>query len=209
VTPHTLLSHKHCAGPVLDPGRAGQRPASTHISTEGIGNPSQTRYSVPATIRAVDSESLVRTLQDFLTSSRDAVVLEDGAVSFDLSCAKYSISGEHDKCLLHLWSAERNIVRRVLEAEVKNGILRLTVQRMGQLRPSKLEICRGRDRRTPSTKKAARSLYQQHLQRVLERTHPGYTLPRLSTSMDLEHSFGLIYACGPLTRGAPLLRCSG
>jgi hypothetical protein len=150
---------------------------------------------------AVDSESLVRGLQDFLATSRDAVVVEDGAVSFDLAGAKYSISGDHGKCLLHLWSAERNIVRRVLDAEVKNGALCLAVQRMGQSRPSKLEICRERDRRTPSAKKAVRSLYQRNLQRVLERFCVGFTLTRLSTSMDLEHSFGPIYARGLLRKG--------
>ena len=105
------------------------------------------------------SESLVRTLEEFLAGSRDAVVLEEGAVAFDLARAKYSISGERGKCLLHLWSTERNIVRRVLEAEIKNDVLRLAVQRLGQTRPSKLEICRERDRRTPSARKAARSAY--------------------------------------------------
>ena len=74
-------------------------------------------------------------------------MLEDGAVMFDLAQSKYSISGEHNKCLLHMWSAERNTVRRVLDAEVKNGTLRLAVQRLGQARPTKLEICRERDRR--------------------------------------------------------------
>jgi hypothetical protein len=42
----------------------------------------------------VDSDSLVRTLQDFLAASPDAVVLEDGGLSFDLSRSKYSASGE-------------------------------------------------------------------------------------------------------------------
>jgi hypothetical protein len=92
-------------------------------------------------------------------------------------------------------------VRRVLEAELKNGVLRLAVQRMGQVRPSKLEICRDRDRRTPSAKKAARSLYQQRLQRVLERMYPGFALTRLSNAMDLEHSFGPIYVRGLLRKG--------
>ena len=89
-------------------------------------------------------------MEDFLAGSRGAVVLENGAVVFDLAQAKYSISGEYNKCLLHLWSAERNVVRRVLDAEVKNEVLRLAVQRLGQARPTKLEICRERDRRTPS-----------------------------------------------------------
>ncbi len=99
-------------------------------------------------------------MQEFLAEAAGAVVLEDGAVAFDLARAKYSISGEYNKCLLHLWSAERNTVRRVLEAEVKNGTLRLAVQRLGQARPTKLEICRERDRRSPTAKKVARISYE-------------------------------------------------
>src|SRR5215475_9701222 len=101
----------------------------------------------------MNAEALQSAIQDFLSEAASAVVFEDGAVAFDLVQAKYSISGEHNKCLLHLWSAERNTVRRVLEAEAKHGTLRLTVQRLGQARPTKLEICRERDRRTPSAKR--------------------------------------------------------
>jgi hypothetical protein len=146
-------------------------------------------------------ESLVRTVEDFLLCARDAVIIEDGAVVFDLAQSRYSISGERNKCLLHLWSAERNFARRVLEAEVKNEILRLAVQRMGQAKPSKLEICRERDRRTPTAKRAARVAYQRVLQCVLEKRFPGFTVDRLSTSMDLERSFGPVYARGLLRRG--------
>jgi hypothetical protein len=81
-------------------------------------------------------EALTRTLEDFLAGARDAVVLDEGAVLFDLAQARYSISGERNKCLLHLWSAERNVVRRVLDIEIKNEVLRLAVQRLGQTRPS-------------------------------------------------------------------------
>ena len=149
----------------------------------------------------MDSESLIRSLRDFLTGSSQAVVLEEGTIAFDLSYAKYSVSGEHGKCLLHLWSAERNIVRRVLDAETKNNILRLSVQRLGQARPSKLEICRERDRRSPSVKRTARAVYRCRLQRILERIFPGWKLMQLSTAMDLERSFGPIYSRGLLRRG--------
>jgi hypothetical protein len=54
-------------------------------------------------------------------------VIEDGAVMFDLGQAKYSVSGESNKCLLHLWSQERNVVRRVLDAESRRETLRVTV----------------------------------------------------------------------------------
>lgn len=101
----------------------------------------------------VTPDALTRTLQEFLGQAAGAVVLEDGAVAFDLGQAKYSISGDYNKCLLHLWSSERNTVRRVLDAEVKSGVLKLAVQRLGQSRPTRLEICRERDRRSPLCKK--------------------------------------------------------
>lgn len=146
-------------------------------------------------------EALTRTLQEFLNDASGAVVLEDGAVAFDLGRAKYSISGEHNKCLLHLWSSERNAVRRVLDAEMKNGMLRLAVQRLGQARPTKLEICRQRDRRSPSAKKACRVAYEAKLRRALERHFPGFAILRLTSGVDLEKSFGPIYTRGLLRRG--------
>ncbi len=146
-------------------------------------------------------DALVRTVEEFLSQAHDAVVLEDGAVAFDLAQAKYSISGERNKCLLHLWSAERNVVRRVVDLEIKNEVLRLAVQRLGQSHPTKLEICRQRDRRTPTAKRAARLAYQRLLQRVLTRKFPGFKVAKLSTSMDLERSFGPIYSRGLLQQG--------
>ena len=62
----------------------------------------------------MNPESLTRTIEDFLTSAHNAVIIEDGAVVFDLAESKYSISGEYNKCLMHLWSTERNFVRRIL-----------------------------------------------------------------------------------------------
>lgn len=147
------------------------------------------------------AETLTATLQEFLSEAAGAVVLEDGAVAFDLAQSKYSISGEHGKCLLHLWSAERNTVRRVLDAEVKSGTLRLAVQRLGQARPTKLEICRERDRRSPTVKRAARASYEAKLRRVIERHFSGFALSRLTSSVDLEKSFGPIYARGVLRQG--------
>jgi hypothetical protein len=146
-------------------------------------------------------ESLSRMWQDFLGGSRHAVVLEDGARIFDLADSKCSVSGEYNKCLLHLWSAERNSVRRVLEAEVKNGTLRLAVQRLGQARPSKLEICRERDRRTPTARRAARAAYEQKLRRTLEHHFPDFKITRLTTGVDLEKSFGPVYARGLMRQG--------
>jgi hypothetical protein len=149
----------------------------------------------------VTPEALTRTVQDFLSEAAGAVVLENGAVAFDLAQSKYSISGEHNRCLLHLWSPERNAVRRVLEAEVKNGTLRLAVQRLGQARPSRLEICRERDRRSPTARRVARTSYEQKLRRTLERHFPDCKIVKLTTGVDLEKSFGPVYTRGLMRQG--------
>src|SRR6476646_1487931 len=171
-----------------------------HVDS-GDGHTSQTRIRKGDSILIMTPEALARTIEDFLAGARDAIVLDDGAAMFDLAQARYSISGERNKCLLHLWSDERNMVRRVLDVEIKHEVLRLAVQRLGQTRPSKLEICRQRDRRTPTAKRAARLAYQRFLQRSLERIFPTYVASPLTTSLDLERSFGPIYARGMLRRG--------
>ena len=150
-------------------------------------------------VPVIAQESLTRTIETYLAGSRNAIVLEDGAALFDLTRSKYSLSGEYGKCLLHLWSEERNTVRRVLEAEEKKGTLQLPVQRMGQTRPSKLEICRSADPRTPTARKAARAGYQRQLQRLLARRFPDSHLVHMTTGANLEQSFGPVYAracCG-------------
>src|SRR5205085_1841166 len=162
---------------------------------------SQTRFQGLCKNRTMTPDSLATSLNEFLNSACDAIVLEDGAATFDLRQARYSISGEYNKCLLHLWSNERNIVRRVLDLETTNDTLRLQVQKLGQTRPSKLEICRERDRRTPTAKHAARLSYQRSLRRVLERKFPGYKVRQLTTSINLERSFGPISARGLIRQG--------
>jgi hypothetical protein len=146
-------------------------------------------------------EALARALDDFLADARSAVVLEGGEAIFDFANARYSISSDRGKCVLHIWSEERNTVRRVLDAEARAGSLRLTVQRFGQARPAKLEICRERDRRSPTARRAARAAYHRLLGRVLESNFPDFTVERLSTSADLERSFSAVYTRGLLRRG--------
>jgi hypothetical protein len=165
----------------------------------------------PRELSSMTSDLLGRALQEFLAGSRDGVVIEDGQVLFDLVTAQYSISSDRGRCLLHLWSEERNLVRQVLQAEADNGVLALTVRRFAQARPSKLEICRDRDRRPPAAQKTARSRYARLLERVLRRTAPEWSIEknRLVTTMDLEQSFSPVYARGLLRNGHSSLAVLG
>ncbi len=154
---------------------------------------------------------LARSLQEMLAGARDGVVMEDGQVLFDLATAQYSISSDKGRCLLHLWSEERNLVREVLDLEARKGLLTLSTRRFAQARPVKLEICSNRDRRAPTVQKAARNRYARLLERVLRRQMPDWQLDksRLSTTMDLEQSFSPVYARGLLRKGRSALAVLG
>jgi hypothetical protein len=88
---------------------------------------------------ASSADSLGTTLDSFLADSPHAAALENGERLFDFATARYSVSRE-GKCVLHLWSDERNAVLRVLDAELKPRLLRLSVLRFGQSQPTILEI---------------------------------------------------------------------
>src|SRR6478672_9481836 len=145
-------------------------------------------------------QALSPMLESFLADAPSAVVLENGEILFDFSTARYSISGE-GKCVLHLWSDERNAVRRVIDAELKPRLLRLSVLRFGQSQPTILEICADRDQRSPTALRAIRARYKQIFERVLLREFHGYKFESLSNRADLEHSCSPVYTRGVLHQG--------
>jgi hypothetical protein len=144
---------------------------------------------------------LTRTLEDYLAEHPAAAVLEDGRVLFDLRSARYTVSENHGRCVLQLWSEERNLIRTVVEVRERAGSLRLMTRRMGAPRPQALELVPTSDRRTPTARDAARRTYQKILERALGRVFIGAKVDGFRSAMDLEHSFGPAYVRGRLLRG--------
>jgi hypothetical protein len=156
---------------------------------------------MPAIVTDLSAETLARELESFLAEHPGAAVLEDGRVLFDMREARYALSAEHGRCVLQLWSDDRNIVRTVTGLDVRKDALRLQVRRFGQTRPQILHLLADRDQRVPSTRAAIRSRYLKQLEHVLPRVFGDWKIEGLSGSMDLEHSFGPAYARGLLARG--------
>jgi hypothetical protein len=149
---------------------------------------------------SLTAETLAHTLEGFLLEAPHAVLIENGDVLFDFSSARYSVSGE-GKCVLHVWSEDRNIVRRVLEVEARPRVLRLSALRFGQSKPDVLEICDDGGHRSAATQRAARVEYQKLLLRLLEREYPGAKIGSVSSKPDLEHSLSPVYTRGVLRWG--------
>lgn len=161
-----------------------------------------TRRGEPAASEAVPPARLMQAIEEYLTAHPAAALLEDGRVLFDLRTARYAVSESHGRCLLQLWSDERNLVRTVVAAEPRAQSLRLATRRMGAARPQMLEIVPTADRRTPTARDTARRSYQRLLERPLTRAFIGFKADGFRSAMDLEHSFGPAYVRGRLLRGA-------
>ena len=52
-----------------------------------------------------------------MTGHPTAAVLEDGRVIFDMRAARYSVADSHGRCVVELWSEERNLIRTVVEIQ--------------------------------------------------------------------------------------------
>ena len=146
-------------------------------------------------------DKLVQTIEEYLADHPAAAVLEDGRVLFDMRTARYAVSEQHGRCLLQLWSEERNLVRTVVEIAERAQCLRLMTWKMGAAKPQALELVPTSDRRTPTAREAVRRNYQRVLERALTRRFIGAKVDGLRTAMDLEHSFGPAYVRGKLLRG--------
>ncbi|HZP04016.1 MAG TPA: hypothetical protein VFB43_03870 [Terracidiphilus sp.] len=154
-----------------------------------------------AGVEVPSAARLVQTIEAYLEEHPAAALLEDGRVLFDMRRAHYSVSESHGRCLLQLWSDERNVMRTVVEVRERGESLRLMTRRMGAAKPQALDLVPTSDRRTPTARDSARRNYQRLLKRVLVRGFPGAKADGLRSAMDLEHSFGPAYVRGRLLRG--------
>jgi hypothetical protein len=149
----------------------------------------------------VAPEQLVQRIEEYLAAHPAAAALEDGRVLFDMRNARYAVTESHGRCLLQLWSEERNLMRTVVDLQVRAQCLRVLTRRMGAPRPQVLELVPSSDRRTPTARDSARRNYQKQLERVLAREFVGSRVDGMRAAMDLEHSFGPAYARGRLLKG--------
>src|SRR5512146_492847 len=146
--------------------------------------------------------TILEQIRSYLDAHPRAVMVEGGEVVFRFDQAQYSLQPERSRCLLQVWSEERNIVRRIVSAEPREEHLRLSAQRFGQSKPTVIELIPQEERRPASAKRISRATFQRVLRRSLERNFPGWALESLSFAADLEHSFGPVHMRGLLRLGA-------
>lgn len=142
-------------------------------------------------------------IEAFLAADPRREISEDGEFLFDLAEAQFRVEEARGKLLLHLWSPERNWVRRVVGvARESADRLVLEVERFGRAKPGKLIVAPARRRAEPDRERAAaRRAYSGWLRRLLAREFPRTRLEGISTAADLKQSFSALYTRARLRDG--------
>jgi len=160
-----------------------------------------TASATPTTPAATTPAALAQSIEAFLADHPRAAIFEDGRLLFDLRLAQCSVSADHGRCLLHLWSDEKNLVRTISAIQPRRDTLRLETLRFGHSKAQTLTLVPDPEFRTPTARDTARRRYLRTLQQALAAAFPTFIPDAFRSAMDLEHSFGPAYARGILTHG--------
>jgi hypothetical protein len=144
-------------------------------------------------------DELSRALADLCAGGR-VEVHEDGEFLAGLGGFHFEVQQKGSQLLLHLWSDERNLVRRVLRvAEQSDGHLLLEVQRFGRTKPGRLEFHVPGRARPPA--RLTRERFRARFKQLLSETFPDESVESLTSAPDLERSLSGSYARGLLRSG--------
>jgi hypothetical protein len=143
---------------------------------------------------------LQASLEEFV-STGVVEVRENGGRVAPFSGMSWEVRGAGEKPLLHLWSEQFNLTRRVLAiTDHSEHRLALAVERFGRAKPDRLEFIRTDFER--SARQLSREEFRDRLKHLLAEQFPDETLESLTVSPDLEHSLSGNYARGLLRRGS-------
>ncbi|HLJ24919.1 MAG TPA: hypothetical protein VKT71_12475 [Candidatus Acidoferrales bacterium] len=127
-------------------------------------------------------------------------VRENGEWLAELDQVQYEVSAQGDAALLHLWSAQQSLVRRVVRVtEQSPDRVALEVSRFGYARNAQLEFIGGAPR---EMRRVEREQFSSRLRSMLAQYFPDETLESLASSADLRHSISGSYTRGLLRRGS-------
>lgn len=133
-----------------------------------------------------------------LLASGPVKVQENGSWLASLEDFQYEVREKAGATLLHLWSAEGTLVRRVIGIDRdEDGRLALRVTRFGRSRADQLEfVCRDRD---PDRGDLRRAQFRSTFGEMLARQFPDEKVTSLTSAPDLEHSLSGNYIRGITT----------
>lgn len=135
-----------------------------------------------------------------LVSAGNVEVREDGQWLASLAGFQSEVRTQGKQTLIHLWSTETSLVRRILRiSSCESNSIQLEVQKFGAGKPARLEFLGAARPRT--TVRIGREQFKARFSRVLAEQFPDASVESLTTAADLKRSFSALYTRGMMTEG--------
>ncbi|HEV2287328.1 MAG TPA: hypothetical protein VGR81_00075 [Candidatus Acidoferrales bacterium] len=135
-----------------------------------------------------------------LTASGPVEVHEDGEWLAALDGFRSEVRPQGKQALIHLWSSEGNLVRRIVRVTAcQRSHIQLEVQRFGRAKPARLEFL-GSENKRPAAR-TMREQFRARFARMLAEQFPDARVETLTTAADLKRSFSPLYARAVMTEG--------
>jgi hypothetical protein len=142
----------------------------------------------------------LRRALDGVFSAGPLEVRENGEWLAALDGMQYEVRAQGDAALLHMWSTQQSLVRRVVRvAEESRERVVMEVIRFGHSRQASLEFVAGP---AHEPRRVERSQFGSRLRQILTDRFPDETVDSLVTSADLRHSISGSYTRGLMHRGS-------
>ncbi len=160
-------------------------------------------------------EELEEAIQLFLSLGGVLTVEENDEPVLAGSDVHGELTLRGNRLLLHLWSEQGTLVRRVLSIKKQTADeLILYVERFGRSQPGMLAIWRGsprwnRGERRRGGRAVSRVAFRTLFRRVLNQAFPDEQVESLRSSSDRERSFSSLYVRGTMGRGPRSYRGGG
>ena len=138
---------------------------------------------------------------DGLSSTGAPEVRENGEWLAAMDGVRYEVRPQAGAALLHLWSDQKSLVRRVVRlAEESRERVVVEVVRFGHSRHALLEFVTAASGH--ETRRVQREQFRDRLRQILTDRFPDETVDSLVTSADLRHSISGSYTRGGVHRGS-------
>lgn len=141
---------------------------------------------------------ILETIQEFITASRDPVVIEPGDDPIALAPDSFLLTARGATVTLECWNQTRNLVRRIRSIrEQRRGRLELEVERFGSATGTLTLADLSDAANRGSGRRGARLKYRERFRRSLRRQFPDWRIVELTTEPDLHHSLSQLSAGVP------------
>jgi hypothetical protein len=143
----------------------------------------------------VDASEIEQSLAA-LVAAGPVEVRENGVRLASLATFEYEIRSQSGGTLLHLWSPDRTLARRVLRiSEQAPSLLQLEVEHFGRNKPDRLEFASSGER---AAAQLTREKFLERFAQMLREQFADEEIVTLSTSADLKNSLSSRYTRGLL-----------